>query len=163
MGCQFESFRPSQITQQNRCEMKPDGFNTVINTDFLGTKSRCSPTAQYLFGGDMIMGRRAKPSLYRLFTVDGKHRYVPIVRKGGSWDRKWKSPGGRVPIYLRYLKNGSRTFASVGDDLQVALQELKARQASLSAPTRANIFRRQAASRLCVHVGPDVSSIQSLL
>jgi integrase len=39
------------------------------------------------------MGRRAKVSLYRLFTVDGKHRYVPIVRKGRSWAPKIEPTG----------------------------------------------------------------------
>ncbi len=81
------------------------------------------------------MGRRAKVSLYRLFTVSGKHRYVPIVRMGRSWAPKIEPTGTPGSYYLRYLKNGRRTFESVGDDLQLALQELKARQASLNAPT----------------------------
>lgn len=38
------------------------------------------------------------------------------------------------------MKNGRRTFESVGDDLQVALQELKARQASLNGPTPVTII-----------------------
>src|SRR5208337_254825 len=45
-------------------------------------QNRCFPTTQYLSRGDIIMGRRAKVSLYRLLTIRGKHRYVPIVRKG---------------------------------------------------------------------------------
>jgi len=81
------------------------------------------------------VGCKAKASLYRLFIVGGKHRYVPIVRKGRSWASKTEPTWTPGSYYLRYLKNGRRTFESVGDDIQVALQELKARQASLSAPT----------------------------
>jgi integrase len=86
------------------------------------------------------MGRRAKVSLYRLFTDGGKHRYVSVVRKGRSWGPTTDTPGTPGSYYLRYPKNGRRTFESVGDDLQVALQELKARQASLNAPTRVTII-----------------------
>jgi integrase len=85
------------------------------------------------------MGRRAKVSLYRLFTVDGNHRYVPIVRRGRSWAPKIETTGIPGSYYLRYLKNGRRTFESVGDDVQLALQELKARQASLNAPAPVTI------------------------
>lgn len=84
------------------------------------------------------MGGKAKVSLYRLFIVGGKHRYVPIVRKGRSWAPKTEPNGTPGSYYL--LKNGRRTFESVGDDLQVALQELKARQASLNAPTPVTII-----------------------
>jgi len=79
------------------------------------------------------MGRKGKVSLYRLFTVGGKHRYVPIVRKGRSWAPKIETTGTPGSYYLRYLKNGRRTFEGVGDDLQLVLQEQKARQASLNA------------------------------
>jgi len=86
------------------------------------------------------MGRRANVSLYRLFTVDGKPRYISIVRKGRSWGPKTEPTGTPGSYYLRYLKNGKRTFESVDDELQVALQELKARQASLSAPTPVTVI-----------------------
>jgi integrase len=86
------------------------------------------------------VGRKAKVSLYRLFIVGGKHRYVPIVRKGRSWAPKTEPTGTPGSYYLRYLKNGRRTFESVGDDLQVALQELKAPQASLNAPPPVTII-----------------------
>jgi hypothetical protein len=48
------------------------------------------------------MGRRAKVSLYRLFTVGGKHRYVPIVRMGRSWAPKIETTGTPGSYYLRY-------------------------------------------------------------
>lgn len=89
------------------------------------------------------MGRRAKVSLYRLLTISGKHRYVPIVRKGRSWAPKIETNGTPGSYYLRYLKNGSRTFESVGDDLQVALQEQKARRASLNAPSPVTIITQR--------------------
>jgi integrase len=85
--------------------------------------------------GDITVGRKAKVSLYRLFTVGGKHRYIPIVMKGRGWAPKTEPTGTPGCYYLRYMKTGRRTFESVGDDLQVALQELKARQAFLKAPT----------------------------
>ena len=59
------------------------------------------------------MGRRAKVSLYRLFTVGGKHRYVPMLRNGRSWGPKTQPTGTPGSYYLRYLKNGRRTFESV--------------------------------------------------
>jgi len=89
------------------------------------------------------MGRRTKVSLYRLFTVGGKHRYVPIVRKGRSWLPATEMAGTPGSYYLRYLKNGKRTFESVGDDLQVVLQEQKARQASLSSPTPVTVITQR--------------------
>jgi hypothetical protein len=72
------------------------------------------------------MGRKAEVSLSRLFNVNGKHRYIRIVRSGRSWAPKIQPSGKAGAYYLRYLKNGNRTFESVGDDLQVALQEQKA-------------------------------------
>ena len=88
------------------------------------------------------MGRRAKVSLYRLFTVGGKHRYVPIVRKGRSWRPKTEPTGTPSSYYLRYLKNGKRTFESVGDDLQVALQEQKAVRVS-NTPTPITVITQR--------------------
>lgn len=89
------------------------------------------------------MGRKARVSLYRLFNVDGKHRYVLIVRKGRSWAPGIEITGTPGSYYLRYPKNGRRTFESVGDDLQVALQELKARQASLNTPTPVTVITQR--------------------
>jgi len=86
------------------------------------------------------MSRKAKVSLYRLFKIGGKHRYVPIVRSGRSWAPKFQPAGTPGSYYLRYRSNGSRTFESVGDDLQVALQEQQARRASLDAPTPVTII-----------------------
>lgn len=89
------------------------------------------------------MGRRANVSLYRLFTVGGKHRYVPIMRKGRSWAPKIETAGTPGSYYLRYLKNGSRTFESVGDDLQVALQEQKGRRVSHNTPTPITVITQR--------------------
>jgi hypothetical protein len=89
------------------------------------------------------MGRRAKVSLYRLFTLGGKHRYVPIMRKGRSWAPKIETAGMPGSYHLRYLKNGSRTFESVGDDLRVALQEQKARRVSHNTPTPITVITRR--------------------
>ena len=71
--------------------------------------------------GDITVGRKGKVSLYRLFSVDGKHQYVPIVRKGRSWALKVETTATPGSYDLRYPKNGTRTFESVGDDLRVAL------------------------------------------
>src|SRR5262245_40010533 len=94
------------------------------------------------------MGRRAKVSLYRLFTVGGKHRYLPIVRKGRSWAPKIETAETPGSYYLRYLKNGCRTFESVGDDLQVALQEQKARRTSLNPPTPVTVITQRKTLRM---------------
>lgn len=55
------------------------------------------------------MGGKAKVSLYRLFIVGGKHRYVPIVRKGRSWAPKTEPNGTPGSYYL--LKNGRRCMS----------------------------------------------------
>lgn len=81
------------------------------------------------------MGRRAEVALYRIYIVDGTHRYVRIVRSGRSWAPRIQPAGKPGAYYLRYKKNGRRTFESVGDDLQVALQEQKAREKTLDAST----------------------------
>jgi hypothetical protein len=94
------------------------------------------------------LGPQSKVSLYRLFTVGEKHRYIPIVRKGRSWAPKIEPAGTPGSYYLRYLKNGSRTFESVGGDLQVALQELKARQPSPKAPAPVAIITQSKTVRM---------------
>jgi hypothetical protein len=78
--------------------------------------------------GRHFMGRTAEVSLYRLIKVGGTHRYVRIVKSGRGWVPKTELVGKLGAYYLRYLKKGSRTFESVGDDIHVALQEQKARQ-----------------------------------
>jgi integrase len=80
------------------------------------------------------MGRKAQVALYRMYVVGGTHRYVRIVRSGRSWAPKIQPAGKPGAYYLRYRKNGRRTYESVGEDLQVALQEQKARGNVLSAP-----------------------------
>jgi hypothetical protein len=78
------------------------------------------------------MGRKAEVSLYRLFNVEGMHRYARIVKRGRGWVPKTKAVGEPGAYYLRYLKNGSRTFESVGADLQWASQEQKGHQQALA-------------------------------
>ena len=56
------------------------------------------------------------------------------MRKGRSWGPKTEPIGTPSSYYLRYLKNGKCTFESAGDDLQVALQEQKARRVSHNTP-----------------------------
>lgn len=73
-----------------------------------------------------------KVTLYRLVSKDGHNRYV---RVGGR-----KNPDGELgSFYLRYRENGRRKWESVGEDYAVALQEQKARQASLNAPASLTI------------------------
>jgi hypothetical protein len=81
------------------------------------------------------MGRRAEVALYRIYIVDGLHRYVRIVRSGWSWAPKAHPPGQPGAYYLRYRKNGRRAFESVGGDLRVALQEREAREKTLVGST----------------------------
>jgi len=62
------------------------------------------------------MGRRAKVSLYRLFTVGEKHRYIPIVRRGRSWAPKIEpagTPGSYDEPYRLPKLSGIWTFPSV--------------------------------------------------
>src|SRR5712672_1150006 len=84
------------------------------------------------------MARRAEVALYRIYMVAGPHRHVRIVGSGRSWAPKIQPVGKPGAYYLRYKsykKNGRRTFEGVGDDLQVALQEQKAREKTLDAST----------------------------
>jgi integrase len=80
------------------------------------------------------MGRRAEVAFYRMYMFQGTHRYIRIVRSGRGWAPKIQPAGKPGAYYLRYTKNGRRTFESVGNDLQLALQEKKARENGLSAP-----------------------------
>jgi hypothetical protein len=79
------------------------------------------------------MGRRVEVALYRMCATEKSHRYVRIVKSGRGWSPKSQPTGEPRAYYLRYLKNGHRTFESVGHDIQVALQEQKARQSSPSS------------------------------
>jgi len=72
------------------------------------------------------------------------------VKSGRGWAPKTEPTGTPGSYYLRYLKNGRRTFESVGDDLQMALQELKARQASLNALTPVTIITQPKTVRTVV-------------
>jgi hypothetical protein len=79
------------------------------------------------------MGRRAEVALYRIYATEKSHQYVRIVRSGRGWAPNTEALGKPGSFYLRYMKNGRRTFESVGDDLQVALQEQKNRSQALSS------------------------------
>jgi hypothetical protein len=80
------------------------------------------------------MGRRAEVALYRIYATEKSHQYVRIVRSGRGWTPNTEAVGKPGSFYLRYIKNGRRTFESVGDDLQVALHEQKNRSQALSSP-----------------------------
>ena len=82
------------------------------------------------------MARKPEVSLYRLFNVEGRHRYVRIVKSGRGWTSKTGAVGEPGAYYFRLLKNGSRTFESVGEDIHVALQEQKSRQQTLVTSTQ---------------------------
>jgi hypothetical protein len=101
------------------------------NTDINTRKSRKFPFDTVSMKKGDFMGRRAEVVLYRIYIVDGRHRYVRIVRSGRSWTPKTQPPGQPAAYYLRYRKNGRRTFESVGGDLSVALQEREARAKTL--------------------------------
>ena len=90
-------------------------------------------------------GRHRRESQSKSLAVQAVHcwRKAPIrsnCEKGAEWGPKIETTGTPGSYYLRYLKNGRRTFESVGDDLQLALQEQKARHASLDAPTPLTII-----------------------
>jgi integrase len=78
-----------------------------------------------------------KVVLYRLVTDEnGKSHYVRVKGR--------KNSEGRLgSYYLRYRENGKRKWESVGDDLALAEQEQKARQASLNSPTPLTIISEQ--------------------
>jgi hypothetical protein len=78
-----------------------------------------------------------KVVLYRLVTDEnGKSHYVRVKGR--------KRPEGRLgSYYLRYRENGKRKWESVGDDLALAEQEQKARQASLNSTTPLTIISEQ--------------------
>jgi hypothetical protein len=105
------------------------------NSDINTRKSRKFPFDTVSMKKGDFMGRRAEVVLYRIYIVDGRHRYVRIVRSGRSWAPKTQPPGQPGAYYLRYRKNGRRTFESVGGDLSVALQEREARAKTLVGST----------------------------
>jgi len=80
------------------------------------------------------MGRKAEVVLYRMYATEKSHRYVRIVKSGRGWAPKTQPIGKPGSFYLRYAKNGRRTFESVGEDLRWALQEQKNRSQALSSP-----------------------------
>jgi hypothetical protein len=80
------------------------------------------------------MGRRAEVALYRMYTTEKSHRDVRIVKSGRGGAPKTEPVGKPGSFYLRYAKNGRRTFESVGEDFQWALQEQKNRSQAPSSP-----------------------------
>jgi hypothetical protein len=73
------------------------------------------PATKYLSEKGEIMGRRAEVVLYSTYTVDGRHRYVRIVRSEVDpvGHQRFSQQGSRGPITfvtIRYKKNERRTF-----------------------------------------------------
>jgi hypothetical protein len=89
------------------------------------------------------MARHPKTTLWMLIKVVLKKRYVRVekvengrhipVVKGTPLVRGTFEPGN---YYLRYTLNGKRKWESVGGDLNIAIQEPKARRLAVGAITR---------------------------
>jgi hypothetical protein len=86
------------------------------------------------------MGRKTEVALYRIYATEKSHRYVRIVKSGRGWAPKTELVGKPGSFYLRYAKNGRRTFESVGEDLPWALQEQKNRSQAPSSPSSLTII-----------------------
>src|ERR1700730_1853042 len=86
------------------------------------------------------MARHPKTTLWMLIKVVLKKRYVR-VEKGANGRYIPAVIGQYEPgsYYLRYTLNGKRTWESVGSDLNIALKEQKARQASLERVPSATV------------------------
>ena len=85
-------------------------------------KSRCFPTTQYLSRGDLCHGPQSKVSLYRLFTVGEKHRYVPIVRKGRSWGPKTEPTGTPSSRSVVFIASERLSFSFTGGGICTAVR-----------------------------------------
>jgi integrase/recombinase XerD len=99
------------------------------------------------------MPRHAEATLWMLIKVARKKRYVRAERTAnGRYIPTVKGPYEPGPYYLRYTLNGKRKWESVGGDLNIALQEQKARQASFetspSTPSRTLSIRKALAEAI---------------
>ena len=86
------------------------------------------------------MARHPKTTLWMLIKVVLKKRYVRVEKAAnGRYIPAVTSPYEPGNYYLRYTLNGKRKWESVGSDLNIALQEQKARQASLELVPSATV------------------------
>jgi hypothetical protein len=86
------------------------------------------------------MPRQPKTTLWMLMKVVLKKRYVRVEKtENGRHIPVVEGPYEPDNYYLRYTLNGKREWESVGGDLTIALQELKARQASLQFVPSASV------------------------
>ncbi len=86
------------------------------------------------------MARHPKTTLWMLIKVVLKKRYVRVEKAAnGRYIPAVIVPYEPGNYYLRYTLNGKRKWESVGSDLNIALQEQKARQASLELVPSATV------------------------
>lgn len=78
------------------------------------------------------MARHPKTTLWVLIKVTLKKPCVRVEKAAnGRYIPAVVGPYESGSYYLRYTQNGKRKWERVGSDLNIALQEQKARQASL--------------------------------
>jgi hypothetical protein len=86
------------------------------------------------------MARHPKTTLWMLIKVVLKKRYVRVEKgANGRYIPAVVGPYESGNYYLRYTLNGKRKWESVGGDLNIALQEQKARQASIELVPSATV------------------------
>jgi len=86
------------------------------------------------------MARHPKTTLWMLIKVVLKKRYVRVEKaENGRYVPAVKGPYEPGSYYLRYTLNGKRKWESVGIDRNIALQEQKARQASVELVPSARV------------------------
>jgi hypothetical protein len=86
------------------------------------------------------MARHPKTTLWMLIKVVLKMRYVRVEKAAnGRYIPAVVGPYEPGSYYLRYTLNGKRKWKSVDSDLNIALQEQKARQASLELVPSATV------------------------
>jgi hypothetical protein len=86
------------------------------------------------------MARHPKTTLWMLIKVVLKKRYVRMEKAtNGRYIPVVTGPYEPGNYYLRYTLNGKRKWESVGGELNLALQEQKARQASLELVPSATV------------------------
>jgi len=86
------------------------------------------------------MARHPKTTLWMLIKVVLKKRYVRVEKAAnGRYIPAVKGDYEPGNYYLRYTLNGKRKWESVGSDLNIALQDQKARQASLELVPSATV------------------------
>jgi hypothetical protein len=82
------------------------------------------------------MARTAEAMLWMLLKIGKRSVMKRVVKKARGYVMpRVKCPYEPGSYYLRYTRNGSRAWESVGNDLTLALQEQKARQKALETST----------------------------